>query len=291
VNANDAAVHGIVRATKNAVVNLADANNLKLTSDYLEEYGITPVLEADVGGNVIVGNTTGKTEIIGDVFAHDGGQVDIILVTAGSVLEGTTNIKLPEGVPNEDGSNEEGIVNLTLSNGATWSSFDDSYVTTLTMANGVVKMFGNGQTITVDSLNGIGDSDATGTILVTDFSNRLDVNKADKGSTLTVAYDGTYETIVDKKALILEGINARYVITADTISLYITESITPISSHRIIRAEKPPTTELRIIPHLLVGKLVTTREHTRNIYVIKIFMQTSTSAYITIASPLNILYN
>ena len=131
VNSNNATVHGIVHASgKGSVVDLSQAKNLKLTTDEIEAYGITPAIEAAKGGIVVIGSKVGKTEIKGDIYAHNGGQADVILATADSVLDGITNTKLPEGVP-DDESSEDGVVNLTISNGATWNVTGNSTISSL----------------------------------------------------------------------------------------------------------------------------------------------------------------
>lgn len=163
VNANNAAIHGIVHASgEGSIVNLSQAKNIKLTSDEFEEYGISPAVQAKKGGKVLIGNEAGKTEVLGDVFAHDDGQVDLILATADSVLAGTTNTKLPEGIHDNDYPNEDGIVNLTLSNGATWNVTDDSKVTTLAGTSGIIEKDSNTTDTVTVTIHNNNDNDDIG---------------------------------------------------------------------------------------------------------------------------------
>lgn len=122
------------------------------------------------GGTIKIGGKT--TQIYGDVFAGNGGKIDITLGGAGSVLEGQIDdyhevgdIKLGDTFHNsafvDDAGNKLGVTSageakLNINNGAKWIARGQSFLKDLAN-NGVVDMTKNANSsITVSNLSGSG---------------------------------------------------------------------------------------------------------------------------------------
>ena len=124
------------------------------------------------GGTISIGGET--TQIYGDVFAGNGGQITLNLSGANSVLEGQVDDyhELAE-VGNEDimfhnsafvdnngnalDVTSAGNIEINLSNGATWIARGQSFVNDVTLDDGIIDMSKNeNSSVTVHNLEGDG---------------------------------------------------------------------------------------------------------------------------------------
>lgn len=145
VDATTASITGIVYAgndenyTGNKAQVVISSENTAISGT-----GTVPVIQADNNGTVIIGNSSTKTNVTGDIYVDNGGGVRMLLGTKDSVFTGATEV----------GSNDGAIV-LGLYDGATWKVTENSNVSKVSGNNyNIVAAEGvEGVKVTIDGDN------------------------------------------------------------------------------------------------------------------------------------------
>lgn len=153
------------------------------------------------GGKITIGGAT--TKIFGDVFAGNGGTINITLDGANSFLEGQVddyhelanadmadkvfrNSAFMDSNGNELEVSSAGKATLNINNGGEWIARGQSFVDTVTLDGGTIDMSQNGNSsVTVKNLKGEGGK----------FIMRLDTGDHGNSDMLYVTgtFEGTYE--------------------------------------------------------------------------------------------------
>ena len=183
--ANTADISGVIwAADEGSKVDLTQVGDLKVS----DPNGY-PVIQADSDGIVIVGNSSTKTNVTGDVYVDNGGGVRMVLGTNDSLFTGSTKV----------GSNDGAIV-LGLYDGATWE---------VTESSNVSKVSGN-------NFNIIAAEGVTGVKVTVDGDNHVkaelyedvyceDVDDPKDGNTSVVNLKGVDLAIIDEEGGGLEA--------------------------------------------------------------------------------------
>ena len=153
------------------------------------------------GGKINIGGAT--TQIYGDVFAGNGGTINITLDGTNSVLEGQVddyhelvnedmkgkvfrNSAFVDSEGNPLAVEDAGKATLNINNGGEWIARGQSFVDTVTLNGGIIDMSRNeNSSVTVKNLNGKGGK----------FKMRLDTGDHGNSDMLYVTgtFEGTYE--------------------------------------------------------------------------------------------------
>lgn len=176
-----------VYALNGGKINIANANIIAnaYTNDGMqnEEADIKAILA--IGSNTEVNINQGKelfadNKILGDIKSADGAVIALNLNTTNSYITGAIETE------------NNGVVNLSVKNGAVWNNIGQSTVSKLTMDGGVVRQQ-SAEKMTIQNYSGSGDilfrADGTAPDGVLTFSNTGDVviGQAEAGSSVGVS--------------------------------------------------------------------------------------------------------
>lgn len=176
-----------VYALNGGKINIANANIIAnaYTNDGMqnEEADIKAILA--IGSNTEVNINQGKelfadNKILGDIKSADGAVIALNLNTTNSYITGAIETE------------NNGVVNLSVKNGAVWNNIGQSTVSKLTMDGGVVRQQ-SAANMTIQNYSGSGDilfrADDTAPNGVLTFSNTGDVviGQAEAGSSVGVS--------------------------------------------------------------------------------------------------------
>ncbi|MEG0798787.1 MAG: pertactin-like passenger domain-containing protein, partial [Acidaminococcaceae bacterium] len=162
------------------------------------------------GANSIINATAqGKDKIVaGDIYTMTGATTNLVLDTAASSFDGRALL----GDTNTD------TFNLTLANGATWSTWGNSQVSKLTLDNGSLvdmSMATTYRTLTVDTLSGNGGVIKLNTDLATGEADKVNIAHSTAGTQYLSIIDNSQNTGVEAQGELLlvedKGNNIKFV--------------------------------------------------------------------------------
>ena len=166
------------------------------------------------GGTINIGGAT--TQIYGDVFAGNGGTVNITLNGTNSILEGQVddyhelankgmddkvfhNSAFVDNNGNELDVTSAGKATLNINDGGKWIARGQSFVDTISLDGGVIDMSKNeNSSVTVENLKGEGGQ----------FIMRLDTGNHENSDMLYVTgtFEGNHELIIDSDEFVASEI-------------------------------------------------------------------------------------
>ena len=201
-----------IRAVAGGNINFSSASgDYTIVGDMVAGYGSSEIVAENAGKIDISGS---KVNIYGDVYAGNGGQINLNLTGANSVIEGQIddyhelaessevfhNAAFRDDTGNELAVSKAGTVNLTL-DGATWTARGQSFVDTVNLSNGAVVDLSKNEnsSVTVKNLSGSGVF-------------KMHLNSADHSQSdmlyVTGNFSGNHELIIEGDAFNANDITA-----------------------------------------------------------------------------------
>ena len=200
-----------LRSVGKSVVNMNSENGIyKIYGTVVAGKGDSSVQNG--GGTVNIGGAT--TQIYGDVFAGNGGTVNITLNGTNSILEGQVddyheitsenhqvfhNSAFTDNDGNELDVTSAGKATLNINDGGKWIARGQSFVDTISLDGGIIDMSKNeNSSVTVENLTGEGGQ----------FIMRLDTGNHENSDMLYVTgnFEGNHELIINSDEFVASEI-------------------------------------------------------------------------------------